>query len=149
MIKNLLKLGLFLLVGILIYNYFYGTAEEKEQSQEFFQEIKDLGASAWNLLKAEKEKLDEGKYDEALTNMEDLFNSLKSKVEAGGEAMNRLNQLEEERQQLEDRLRRVDTSGESDNLRSSEPGSEERKVQDDIKELVKKTENLMRDMEQQ
>lgn len=149
MIKNLLKLGLLLLGGVLVYNYFYGTTEEQEQSKEFFQEIKDLGTSAWNLLKAEKQKLDEGKYDEALHDMEDLFATLKAKVEAGGEAMQRLNQLEEERQQLEDRLRRVDTPQETDNLRSSDPTGEERRVHKDIKKLYEKTENLMRDMEQQ
>lgn len=149
MIKNLLKWGLFLLAGILIYNYFYGTAEEKEQSKEFFQEIKDLGASAWNLLKAEKEKLDEGKYDEALSDMENLFNALRDKVEAGGEAMSRINQLEAERRNLEDRLQRVDTAEETQNLRSAEPNQEQQQLREDIKKLFEKTENLMRDMEQQ
>lgn len=149
MIKNLLKWGLFLVAGILIYNYFYGTAEEKEQSKEFFQEIKDLGASAWNLLKAEKEKLDEGKYDEALSNIEELFASLKAKAEAGGETMHRLNQLEDERRNLEDRLQRVDTSGEAQHLRSSEPSNEEQQLRQDIKRLFEETENLMYDMEQQ
>ena len=61
--KSILKLALILVVGILIYNYFLGTDEEKQQSKEIFTEVRDLGKAAWGLLKSEKEKFDEGKYD--------------------------------------------------------------------------------------
>ena len=66
MIKSILRLAAILVVGILFYNYFLGTPTEKEQSKKVFSKVKDLGRDAWDLLKTEKEKLDEGKYDEAL-----------------------------------------------------------------------------------
>ena len=33
MMRSLIKLGLILVVGILVYNYFFGTPEEKQQSK--------------------------------------------------------------------------------------------------------------------
>jgi len=57
---NLLKLAALLVIGILVYNYFFGTTEEKAQSKVIFSEAKDLGKAAWGLLKSEKEKFEDG-----------------------------------------------------------------------------------------
>jgi len=154
MIKNLLKLGLLLVAGILIYNYFFGTDAEKEQSKEFFQEVKDLGTAAWGLLRTEKEKLDEGKYDEALDNIGGLFDRLKSEAERGGEAITRINDLEQERQKLEDRLRQLNLETEENpNSRTAASDSrdlqEEQEIKEDIKKLFEQTERLMTDMEKE
>lgn len=154
MIKNLLKLGLLLVAGILIYNYFFGSAAEKEQSKEFFQEVKDLGTAAWGLLKTEKEKLDEGKYDEALDNIGGLFDRLKSEAERGGESITRINDLEQERQKLEDRLRQFNLETEENpNSRTAASDArdlqEEQDLKQDIKKLFEQTERLMTDMERE
>lgn len=152
MIKNLIKIGLLLVAGILVYNYFYGTDEEREQSRQFFQEVKELGAAAWSLLKSEKAKLDEGKYDEALSNIGDLFEALRAQAEAGGQAVERIGELERERRALEDRLSRLNEDqqapGRSGADRERDQESE-RRLKDDIKQLFNRTERLMEDMEQQ
>ena len=56
MIRSLLKLGLLLVAGILVYNYFFGPVEEKEQSKEIFGKVRDVGKDAWALLRTEKDK---------------------------------------------------------------------------------------------
>lgn len=153
MIKSILKVGLFLVAGILVYNYFFGTDAEREQSKKFFQEVKDLGTAAWDLLKAEKDKLDEGKYDEALDNIGGLFESLKSQAERGGETVTRINDLEKERQGLEDRLQELQLDNPdagrptSDDAPPATPDEEDLKR--DIKKLFEKAERLVTDMEQE
>ena len=67
MSKTLIKLAFVLVVGLLTYNFFFGSPEEKETSRRVAGEVRDLGASVFDLLKSEKQKLNEGKYDEALS----------------------------------------------------------------------------------
>ena len=56
MIRFLLKIGIFLVVGILIYNYFWGDNSEKAQSKAVFGEMRDVVVSVSGLLKTEKQK---------------------------------------------------------------------------------------------
>jgi hypothetical protein len=63
MIRFLLKIGIFLVVGILIYNYFWGDNSEKAQSKAVFGEMRDVVVSVSGLLKTEKQKYNAGKYD--------------------------------------------------------------------------------------
>ena len=82
MISKLVLIAVFLVIGLITYNYFFGTAKEKEQAQNIFLkgvEIVDAGA---DLLKSGYEKLHNGKYDEALDNIDSLLIKMKDK---GGE----------------------------------------------------------------
>ena len=72
MIKLLFRIAIFLVLGILIYNRFFGTPEEKAHSKAIIAEAKALGKASWALLKSEKEKLNQGKYDTALDRIETL-----------------------------------------------------------------------------
>ena len=104
--KSILKLAVILVVGILIYNYFLGTEAEKEQSKEIFSEVKDLGKAAWGLLKSEKDKFDEGKYDGALDKIGSLIDNLKDKAETiqDSDILDRIAQLEDQKAELERKL---------------------------------------------
>lgn len=148
MIKSIVRVGLFLVAGILVYNYFYGSDTEKEQSKQFFQEVKDLGGIAWDLLKSEKEKLDEGKYDEALDNIGGLFERMKSEAEKGGQAITRINDLELERQNLEDRLQRMQQENTTSSTPQTPATPDEEDLKRDIKKLFEKAERLVDDFEQ-
>ncbi|HNM26497.1 MAG TPA: hypothetical protein PKL15_13740, partial [Saprospiraceae bacterium] len=66
MIRSLIKIGLVLIVAILVYNRFFGTSAEKEQSKKIFGEMRDVVVSVGQLVKSEKTKFDAGKYDGAL-----------------------------------------------------------------------------------
>jgi len=73
MIKNLLKLAVFLVIGVLVYNYFFGNAVEKERSAKIGNQVKELFQSAVDVVKDEKEKFDAGKYDGALDKVGDAI----------------------------------------------------------------------------
>ena len=143
MIRTLLKVGVILVLGILVYNYFMGSPEEKATSEKIFKEVKDLGKATWDLLKAEKEKFDDGKYDDALQKVEDLYDRLRGRAESDSdpEMVDRINQLDEERKELKKRVEEAEKK--TDSL------SKEQKDQlkEDWDRLVRETERLMKDME--
>jgi DNA mismatch repair ATPase MutS len=142
MIRLLIKIGLILVVGILVYNYFLGTAEEKETSMEIFNEVKDLGKATWSLLKSEKEKFDQGKYDEALSKIEDIFNRLKGQADRlqNEEWSDQINSLEERRRDIQQQLKEV-----TDDQQLSDDQKEA--IRRDFDQLMKDTEELMDKME--
>lgn len=137
MIKTIIKLGLVLVVGLLGYNYFLGDVEEKAQSREIVGKVGDLGKDAWNLLKSERDKMKDGKYDDALEKLDGLYTSLKGKAQdlKDSGALDRIDELNERRKELEDML-----ASEGDEL--SADGK--RKLND----LTAETEDLMNEMEE-
>lgn len=136
MIKTLLKIGALVLMGLLGYNYMFGDAEEKAQSREIVGKARDLGRDAWDLLKSEREKLKEGKYDNAIEKLDGLYTNLKDKANAlrDSDALQQLRDLDDRRTALEELLR-------SD---GGEPSAEAKRKLDD---LTADTEELMNEME--
>jgi gas vesicle protein len=136
MIKSLLKIGLLVVAGLIGYNYFFGTPEEKAQSREIVGKATDLGRDAWNLLKSERVKLQEGKYDDAIEKLEGLYRDLATKAEElkDSDAIRELGKLSERRAELEELLKK--DGGEL---------SEAAKRQ--LDDLTADTEELMNEME--
>lgn len=140
MIRTVFKLGLILVVGILIYNYFLGTPEEKASSEKIFSEVKDLGVAAWGLLKSEKQKFDEGKYDEALDKVGNLFNNLREKASQlnDRDLSDRIENLEQQRKDIQEKVDRA-----SDSLTEEEKSE----LRDQFRSLMDQTEGVMEDLE--
>ena len=84
MIRFILTTAFFLVVGILGYNYFFGTVQEQEQAKEIFSKGADVIGSSANLLKSEYKKYGDGKYDGALDNISTFLDKRKEK---GGELL--------------------------------------------------------------
>ena len=84
MLRFIISTAFFLTIGLLSYNYFFGTAEEKEQAQEIFSKGAEVVGAGAGLLKSEYQKYQEGKYDEALENVSHLLSRLKDQ---GGELL--------------------------------------------------------------
>lgn len=84
MLRFIISIAFFLIVGLLSYNYFFGTAEEKEQAQEIFSKGAEVVGAGAGLLKSEYQKYQAGKYDEALENVSHLLSRLKDQ---GGELL--------------------------------------------------------------
>ena len=73
---RLVSLGLMLLVGVLVYNYFLGDEVEQQKSKEVFQTAKDLGKSIKELYQAEKQShYDEGKYSNIIDPIKNFIKS--------------------------------------------------------------------------
>lgn len=143
---NLLKLAALLVIGILVYNYFFGTTEEKAQSKVIFSEAKDLGKAAWGLLKSEKDKFEDGKYDEAVDKVGGLFKNLKTKAQENKDtdALSELRELEKQRLELEKRLDAVDEYD-----KSKAATKENEAIKRDWDDLLERTEALMKRMEEE
>ncbi len=105
MIGKLIKLGLLLVAGILVYNLFFGTSEEKKQSKEVFKKTGDALGAAWNLLKSEKQKFDAGKYDRVLSQLGDAYRSVRDRAEyVDQKILRRLDELEQRKAELQAQL---------------------------------------------
>ncbi len=141
MIKGILKLGALLVVGILVYNYFFGTVEEKTQSKEIFHKVGELGKAGINLLKTEKGKFDEGKYDEALDNIGGLFQKVKQKAKDinDSDLLNKVSDLEKTREDLAKKL----NQNEAENFNEAEKDQ----LKEELKKFMNDTEDMMKKME--
>ncbi len=154
MIRSLLKLGALLVVGILVYNYFFGTIEEKEQSKKVFTEVVDLGKAAWGLLKSEKEKLDEGKYDGALDKISGLIDTLKEKaktIDDNKEILDKIRELEKQRDGIEEKIAQKQDTTMADVPSSYGTTDQKENLDEQIKSewktLIEETEALMNKLE--
>ena len=134
--RTLLKLALLLIVGLLAYNYFQGSPEEKEQSRVIVDKARDLGSEAWKLLRTEREKLREGKYDAALDRLESLYKDLRREAESvrDSDALRKLDELSRRRETLEERNSERELDAEA---------------RQELDELTDETEDLMHEMEAQ
>ncbi|MEZ4987729.1 MAG: hypothetical protein R2795_22315 [Saprospiraceae bacterium] len=150
MIRSLLKLGLLLVAGILVYNYFFGDEVEKAQSKEVFGKVRDLGKDAWSLLKTEKAKYQDGKYDGAVDKVGntvegigDLLGTLHKTAKDINDsgALERLNELQAQQRALEKELQATTPE--------NYDAADQARVKKEIQTLLQQTEALMKDMEQQ
>ena len=137
MIRTLFKLGLLVVIGLVGYNYFFGTDVEREQSREIVGKVGDLGKDAWNLLRGERQKLREGKYDDALDELDGLYGKLRDRAEElrDSELIDDLQRLNERRRELEDQIA----------AEAQQPSAEAKRKLD---ELTADTEELMHEMEE-
>ena len=133
----IIKVVLLLVVGIIGYNYFFGSAEEKANAQQIVGQVQKLTHSVADLLKSEKEKFDEGKYDDAIAKIKSALNTMHEKIAtftSGGDAnlLRDVESLEQQELNLETRLHNLD------------PNDVEgaHAIRDQILELNRQTESL-------
>ena len=126
MIRTIIKLGLLLLAAILVYNYFFGTSEEKAQSREVFKKTGDALGSAWSLIKTEKQKFDTGKYDKVLDQLGNAYVAVRERAKYVDEKiLNRLGELEKRKAGLEQQLDSIESGEQA--LREPAPPSTPKK----------------------
>lgn len=154
MIRSVIKLGVFLVVGIVAYNYFLGTPEEKEKAKATIQKAKevgktvggaliDLGKDGIALLKEERQKFKEGKYDNAVKKVSGLISTIKDKVEdTGGALLDQVNDLEKQKDAIAKQLDEAKESGEemSDETKES--------LTKDFEALTKKAEEVLKELKE-
>jgi cytochrome c556 len=105
MIRSLIKLGLLLIVGVIVYNFFFGTSEEKEQSRQIFKQVGGVVSSVSQLVRTEREKFDAGKYDNALDKLGGAYRNLRSQAEfIDQKVLRRLDDLEQRKAALQQEL---------------------------------------------
>lgn len=139
MIKSILKIAVLLIVGILVYNYFYGDEAEKATSQKVFNEIKDVGVAVKDFVKDEHQRIKDGKYDKVLSKIEDTLTGLEAKVKnMDKETVEEYKNLRKESRKLEEELK---SKEENQDLSKEERDSIESK----LKELLEKTNDFIKE----
>ena len=148
MIRSIIKLGFLLVVGLLVYNFFLGTPEEKAQTQQVLDKGKDVLVSVGDLLKSEKDKFDAGKYDDALDKVGTAFEDIREKAEdfSDQDYLGRLDKLEDKRQELQKDLEEVKTDF-NDEFTSKGDERKADKIKVEIDKLMDNAKTLVNDME--
>ena len=138
MIKLLIKIAIPIIIGILIYNYFFGTKEEKETSKVVFTKTKDLTVSVYDMLRSEKDKFNEGKYDKAMDKLNGVYDAArKDENNLSTNEKTELKKLEAEKRELQKDIK------ETGKLNQKEADKESKSLNDRLYDLVKRTEDLL------
>ncbi len=144
MIRKLISLVIFAVIGLMGYNMFFGTDEDKARGQAVAKETKELVGSIFGFLKAEKENYDAGKFDNAMDKMNKAFKNISQKAkEVGGDLPERMKDLEQKKDQL-DRLIEVNK-----NSKMADPKKENDKIQDEMSDILKELQDIAEDIEKQ
>lgn len=99
MIGKIIKLGILVVIGLVGYNYFLGTPEEKEKSKEIIGKVTDIGKAGVGLIKEEVAKFKEGKYDRALDKIANGLQSAKEQIQdKGGQLMDSIESWEDKKE---------------------------------------------------
>jgi predicted RNase H-like nuclease (RuvC/YqgF family) len=152
MIGFLIKLAILVVVGVLGYNYFFGTSAEKAQSAKTFGQMKEVAVSVGELAKSEKQKFDAGKYDKALDKLGATYKKLREgaqKLDAG--LLKRINELEARKGELQKELDGIQNT-ESGPAPSREKAAEQERrketLQRDLDKLERDSEALLKASEE-
>ena len=154
MIGFVIKLAVFAVIGILGYNYFFGTSEEKEQSSKVFGQVKEVAVSVGELAKSEKEKYDAGKYDNAL----DTLASAYKKAREGAQSIDRsllksIGELEKRRATLEQEIASIEAAEQeiakdkNPELARKEHAKRKEQLQQELKQLITDSDAVLKQAE--
>lgn len=114
MLGKIIKYGLILVAGILIYNFFFGDAAEKKQAKEVIGKAGDALGATWNLLKSEKQKFDAGKYDQALDKLSGAYQAVRNGAQYLDQTvLRRLDDLERRKAGLQQQLDSIEAGDEA------------------------------------
>ena len=153
MIRSILKIGVLLVIGIVGYNYFLGTPEEKEKAKNTISKVKeagkvvggvllDLGKDGVALLKEEREKFREGKYDKAVDKVGGLISQIKEKVEgSGGALLEQVKDLEKQKDAIAEQLEKAKNSVEGLS------GEAKENLNRDFEKLTNEAEDVLKKMD--
>ncbi len=142
MIRSLLKLAFIAIICIVVYNRFFGTDTEQEQSKRIFKGVGSVFTEVRGLVSSERDKFDAGKYDAALDKMQTIIGRLKN--HAGDKNDSQLNRqiadLERRKAQLQ---RDVDAAPATDSGYQKTP-DKVKKYSDMAKQMESLTNDIQR-----
>ncbi len=123
MVRKLLKLAAVLIVAILVYNYFFGTSAEKENSRKVFGQMRALVVSVADLVKSERAKFDAGKYDAALEKLGGAYRAIRDQAQhVDAKVLKRLDELENRKASLQKELDDISQEDRQQDTAPPKPG---------------------------
>ena len=167
MIRSLIKLAVLLVICILVYNYFFGTNSEQEQSREFFGKLKDVVVAGAGVLKSEKQKFDAGKYDKLMDQLGSAYKAVRSQAQfVDKKVLTRLDELEQRKAGLQRQLDTIQQNEQSmpelpqkgikqdpktagqQAAKAADQQRRKEELQRQLEQLYKDSEDLMKDAQQ-
>ena len=134
MIRSIVKFGVLLVVGLVFFNYFLGTPDEKAKAKNTISKAKEAGKVIGGVLL-------EGKYDNAIKEVGELISNIKNQVEGvDGEMLDRINDLEKQKESIEGELEQSQGSGGEISKEKIE------KLKKQFENLTEKTGQVLKDL---
>ncbi len=100
--KNIIFLILIILAVLVGYTYFFGKGEDKERATTIVNETRALGRSVADFIGRQKDKYDDGEFDNLLDKIKATLDRLKTKkTEKTPEEKDELRDLENELKQVD------------------------------------------------
>lgn len=145
MIGFVFKLTVALIVGVLLYNYFFGTPEEQAHSSKTFAQLKEVAVSVGELASSEKGKFDAGKYDAALDKLSVAYTGLREGARAlDAGVLRQVDELDARRGELKRELDSLGGEGAADDV---EQKRRRQALHDDMRALVRDSDRLLQRIE--
>ncbi len=169
MVRSLLKLAAVLIAGILVYNFFFGTSTEKENSRKVFGQMRDVVVSVGDLVKSERSKFDAGKYDAALEKLGGAYRAVRDQAQhVDAKVLKRLDDLENRKTSLQEELDNINqedqpttppTSGKkalrpdpkAEQAKATKAANQQRRkeaLQKELEALLRDSDTLLQDAQQ-
>lgn len=145
MIKNLITLVIFFVLGWLAYTQFFGTDKEKEQGKALIGSAKQTFGIVVDIFKSEGEKIQSGTYDDAINKLGKVLDDLRS-ADKKGDYNERIAQLETEKKRLEEDLK-TEEKETADNPQARGLVPEKSKAKEGLKKLTEDIDKLLEDMD--
>ena len=102
---KIIKYGVIIIAAFLVYNYFFGDAEDKERSKKVFTEIGSLGKAVGEFVKDEHQRIKDGKFDKVIDNLEKAYTKIDAKVsDLDPELVKEFNELKKNKRDLKREL---------------------------------------------
>lgn len=142
--RVLIRIIILLFLFIFTYNYFFGDDEEKKSAGKVIANAKELISSIGTVIKSEKEKYYDGKYDDAIYRLSGLFNGIRSRTGFSGQTLNHeLEKLESEKREIEEEYQVLENEPDSVRERKKE------QLNLRLEEIVSKAERILEKIEKQ
>ncbi len=136
--RTLIRIIILLLILIIAYNYFLGDTEEKESTETVISNAKELIHSIGTVIKSEKEKYHDGKYDDAINKLGNLFDKVKESITSSTRSSkDRLKELEKQKLEIEEEYHKL--KNEPDSVR--EVKKEQLNIR--LEEIISETEEIL------
>lgn len=168
MFRSLFKIALIVVAAILVYNYFFGSNSEKEQSRHIFGEMRDVVVSVGQLVKSEKTKFDAGKYDGALAKLGNAYRAVRDQAaHVDAKVMTRLDELERRKATLQTELNSIEKAdqqlktnpaqkglkadpkaAQADSAKVADQDRRKGELQQELEQLIKDTDDLLKQAQQ-
>ena len=147
MIRNLITLIFFFIVGWLVYTQVlgYGTAEEKETGKELVKNAKNTLSSVFGILSNETQKFKDGTYDDAINKLGGLLDDLRAQNNENGGDADLDSQLEELKAE-EERIKQEILAAKKNKMSGKESEQNDKKTKEDLTKLTKDIQKVIKMM---